>query len=148
MNYCFQKAGRLSKQGDAKPSVISHKRWVTCLAFLFSFFLLSLNMEIINSVVRFNNPKSSTEIIPIAILDEQPPFEIPFEKRKDIPCINNCSNFLTTFNKCDDDTELCSCGNDFYGADCSFLRNKKCGVVLNDVLVKVNNTIPRVRTLC
>jgi hypothetical protein len=125
---------------------MSHKRWVTCVAFLLSFILLSSIEKIMNSIVGFNNPESSTELMPIAKLDEESSFEIPFEKRKDVRCPNNCSNFLTTSNKCDDATELCSCGADFYGADCSFLSNKECEVVLDDVLAKVNNTIPRVRT--
>jgi len=146
-NFGFQTARRQSKQKGANPSAMSHKRCMTyCLAFLLSFILLSSNMDIMNSIVRFNNSKSSSEITPIAIPDEEAPFEIPFEKREDIPCPNNCSNFLTASNKCDDDTELCTCGADFYGADCSFLSNKECVVVLNDVLRKVNNAIPRVRT--
>jgi O-methyltransferase len=57
---------------------------------------------------------------------ENAPFKIPFEYRVDVPCPNKCSSFLNSSNMCDGATKQCSCGAEFSGADCSFLRNKQC----------------------
>ncbi len=70
--------------------------------------------------------------------DEEAGFEIPFEKRVDHPCPNSCSTYLSPLNKCRETTNRCSCAGEFFGADCSFITDKQCGVNVNDLQAAVH----------